>query len=156
MASDPLLLTTAALTRAVCRLFVTHGYAPLTEVPLADGRRADILAIGPRGEIRVAELKVSLPDLRADRKWPAYLEWCDAFFWAVPDHLAAHLDHPDYAPDSAGLIVGDAHHAVFLREGVAHPLNAARRRAVTHRVARLAATRLARLADPALDSLPLF
>jgi hypothetical protein len=156
MASDPLLLTTAALTRAVCRLFLAQGHAPLAEVTLADGHRADILAIGPDGSIHIAELKVSLADLRGDRKWQSYLDWCDRFFWAVPEALAPLLEAPGFAPETAGLIVADAHEAAVIRQAATRALAPARRKALMLRLARLSATRLARLSDPSLDALPLF
>lgn len=140
----------------MCRLFVAQGHAPLAEVTLADGHRADILAVGPSGEIHIAELKVSLADLRADRKWEAYRAWCDRFFWAVPEALAPMLDAAAFAPDSTGLIVADAHDAAVLRPAAAVPLAPARRRALLVRIARLSTIRLQRLLDPALDSAPLF
>ena len=57
--------------------------APLAEVPLPNGRRADLMAIGPRGEIAIAEVKSGLDDYRTDRKWAEYAPFCDAFYFAV-------------------------------------------------------------------------
>ena len=51
-------------------------------------------------------------------------------------------------PEECGLIVADAFGAAVLRHGVAAPLAAARRRAVTLRFAMAAANRLHRLLDP--------
>ena len=55
--------TTDAVTRGAARLFVALGYAPLAEVVLPNGRRADIMALGPRGAqaaVPFAILQVSL------------------------------------------------------------------------------------------------
>jgi len=43
--------TTLAVTRGAARLMVDLGYAPLLEVGLPNGRRADVMALGPRGDI---------------------------------------------------------------------------------------------------------
>jgi hypothetical protein len=61
MTSDPGLLagelpinearTAALLARGVCRALEQLGYASLLEFPLANGRRADILALGRSGDL---------------------------------------------------------------------------------------------------------
>ena len=56
----------------------------LCEVPLPNGRRADMMAIDAKGLITIVEIKVSRADLLGDQKWPDYLDYCDRFFWAVP------------------------------------------------------------------------
>ena len=38
------------LARAICRVLEQMGYASLTEFSLANNRRADVLALGRRGE----------------------------------------------------------------------------------------------------------
>ena len=48
--------TTSAVTRGAGRLLVDLGYAPLLEVGLPNGRRADIMALGSRGEILIVEV----------------------------------------------------------------------------------------------------
>ena len=114
-----------------------HGYAGVTEMPLANGRRADVAAIGPGGEITIVEIKSSVADFRSDQKWPEYRPFCDRFYFAV-DH-----DFPqNLIPDETGLIVADAFGGAILREPECEKLVAARRKAVTLRFARLAAARL--------------
>src|SRR5665213_1565222 len=41
------------LCRGATRLLRQQGFATLAEVPLANGRRADIMALGRDGEIRI-------------------------------------------------------------------------------------------------------
>ncbi len=53
------------LARGVCRLLEALGYAPLFEVPLASGRRADVLGLAATGRFAIAEIKSSLADFRA-------------------------------------------------------------------------------------------
>jgi hypothetical protein len=74
-----------ALARGVSRSFAQRGYATLLEFSLANGRRADVAALGRAGDMVIVEIKSSVEDFRADRKWPEYREFCDALYFAVPD-----------------------------------------------------------------------
>jgi hypothetical protein len=128
--------TTDAVTRGAARLFLDLGYAPLFEVVLPNGRRADVMALGPRGEIAIAEVKSSLEDYRADRKWAKYQPFCDAFYFAVPPHFPREV-----LPSGPGLIVADGFGGAVLVEAPRTPLAPARRKALTLAFARLAAFR---------------
>ncbi len=132
-----------ALARGVARALAQRGFASLAEVPLADGRRADVLALGRDGTLLIVEIKSSVADFRADHKWPEYRQWCDRIYFAVPEGFPL-----DLIPEECGLIQADGFGAVTLREATAHPVAPARRRALHLRFARGAATRLQRLLDP--------
>jgi hypothetical protein len=143
------------VARGVCRLLFNLDLMPLCEVPLGNGRRADVLALGPDGRITLVEIKVSLADLRGDLKWPEYLDFCDRYFWAVPSGFRTdELDREDFRPDRTGLIVADQYGAAVLREAEWRPLNAARRKSEQLRFARRAARRLIGLNDPGLENHP--
>ena len=133
----------ALLARGICRALAQLGYASLLEVPLADGGRADILALGRSGDLVIIEIKTSVADFRGDRKWVRYRDFADRLYFAVPDGFPVLL-----IPEECGLIVADGFGAAILRDGIAIPLPAARRRAVTLRFARTAANRLRRALDP--------
>ena len=137
------LISAALLTRGTCRALEQLGYASLVEFPLANGRRADILALGRTGDLVIVEIKSSVADFRADRKWSAYRDFSDRFYFAVPNDFPRPL-----IPDEVGLMVADSFSAAVLRDGSARRLDAGRRRALTMRFARIAATRLRRLLDP--------
>jgi hypothetical protein len=142
----------AEVARGVCRLLYRQGFAALCEVPLGNGRRADVIGLDERGQITLVEIKVSLADLRGDMKWPEYLDYCDRYFWAVADSIdVAILDDAQFMPARAGLIVADRYDAAVLRDAPVVPLNAARRKAETLRFARRAAQRLLYLNDPNLE-----
>ena len=135
-------LDAALITRGVCRYFDTLNYACLTEFTLRNGRRADVIALGPDGELVIVEVKSSLADYRADGKWPEYLDFCQRFFFAVaPDFPLAVL------PPETGLLVADGYDAAERRPSPTAPLAPARRKAVTLKFARLAAQRLHSLTD---------
>ena len=90
---------TLAVCRGACRLMRQAGHSVLLEVPLPDGRRADIFAVGRSGEITIVEVKSSIEDWRVDIKWPDYLDWCDQLYVAVP------IDFPQaLIPEEIGLI----------------------------------------------------
>ena len=128
--------TTGAVTRGVARLLAALGYAPLLEVGLPNARRADVMALGPRGELAVVEVKSGPEDFRADRKWGEYLPYCDTFYFAVAPEFPREI-----LPDQPGLIVADAFDGAVLRPAPVLALAPARRRALTHAFARLAALR---------------
>ena len=135
---------TLAVTRAAARFCALRGWAPVEQMPLPDGRRADILALLPRGDFAIIEVKSCARDFLSDAKWPDYRAWCDRLFFAVD------LDFPqDLLPGEAGLIVAEDREAALLRDAPEHRLAPARRRALLQRYAMLAAGRLAALADPA-------
>src|SRR5690606_8897878 len=120
-----------------------HDLTCLAEVPLANGRRADVLGIGPRGEIWIIEIKSSLVDFQVDTKWPHYKEFCDRFFFAKPPEL-----DPDIFPAAEVLLVADAHDAAILSMAPETQLAAARRKALIQKLARLGADRVHLLMDP--------
>jgi len=128
--------TTNAVTRGAARLFLALGYAPLVEVSLPNGRRADLMALGPRGEIAIAEVKSGLDDYRTDRKWAEYAPFCDAFYFAVDAAFPRHV-----LTEGPGLIVADAFGGAVLVESPVVPLAPARRKALTLAFGRLAAAR---------------
>ena len=56
------------IARGVRRLLRAKGFSSVTELPLIDGRRADIVAVNGDGEVLIVEIKSSPADLRADRE----------------------------------------------------------------------------------------
>jgi len=128
--------TTSAVTRGAARLLIELAHAPLAEVTLPNGRRADLMAIGPKGQIVIVEVKSSLEDYRVDQKWGEYAPFCDAFYFAVAPHFPREV-----LPIGPGLIIADGFGGAVLIEAPLTPLMAARRKALTLGFARLAAMR---------------
>lgn len=134
---------TGDVARGVCRLLLERGHSPLLEFTLPTGRRIDIAAISETGEITAIEVKVSLSDFRADVKWGEYLDFCDRYYFAVPEGFPHEV-----LPTGHGIIVADKFGAAIVREAAHSPIAAARRKALLIRFARTAAERFARSADP--------
>ena len=122
----------------------------MCEVPLPNGRRADMMAIDAKGCLTIVEIKVARSDLLGDCKWTDYLDYCDRFYWAVPPTLAEILREARFLPDDAGLIVADRYDAALIREAAHRPLAPARRKSELLRFARRAARRLSQQIDPTL------
>ena len=142
------------VARGVSRLFHRQDLCALCEVPLPNGRRADMMAVDGQGLITIVEIKVSRADLLGDCKWPDYLDYCDRFFWAVPSGFALDPFDTDHCgPDRAGLIVADRYDAAILREAPLDKLPASRRKAEMLRFARRAARRVMGGIDPGLEGL---
>ena len=125
------------LAKGVQVLFEAMGYASMTEVKLPTRRRVDVMGINHKGHILIAEVKSGPADYRSDTKWQEYLDYCDDFYFAVGEEFPT-----DLLPDDQGLIIADVFHAEVIRPSMGPKLNAARRKNITLRFARQAATRL--------------
>jgi hypothetical protein len=143
LSADPIAVE---ILRGTSRMLIDAGLTPVAEFTLPNGRRADIAALDRAGTITIVEIKSSLTDFRSDQKWPEYGEYCDRFFFAVKP------DFPrDVLPERCGLILADRYGAEILRPAEDAPaLPPARRKVLILRFARVAALRLAAIADPAL------
>jgi hypothetical protein len=133
-----------AIRRAAARLCLRLAWAPLHEVSLPNGRRADILALREDGGFACIEVKSGIRDFLTDQKWWEYRDFADHLFFAVD------IDFPlEILPPETGLIVVADHTAELIREAPEHRLSPARRAALLRRWAFLAGSRLAVLEDPA-------
>src|SRR5277367_3822537 len=117
--------TAAEVARGVSRLLLEDGYSPILEFTLPNGRRLDVAAIGPGGEMLGVEIKVALADLKGDAKWPEYLEYCDLFYFAIPPDFP-----PEHVPPQPGLIVADRCGGAIIKHAEDQTLHASRRKAV--------------------------
>jgi hypothetical protein len=115
----------------------------VSELPLASGRRADLVALGGGGELWIVEIKSSVADFRADQKWMDYRLHCDRLFFATTLEVPCEI-----FPQDTGLIVADAFGAAIKCEAPEHRLHASTRKSMMLAFARAAALRLAALVDP--------
>jgi len=135
--------TALSVARGVRRLLRAQGWSTLAELPLANGRRADLVAVDAASVIHIIEIKSSVADFRADQKWELYRDYCDHLSFAVTQDMPL-----DILPQETGLMIADHYGAEILREAPHHPLAPARRRAMLLRFAQVAADRLHDLVDP--------
>ena len=133
----------ARLARGVGRTLGDAGYTAITEFSLKTGRRVDVIGLNPAGHFTIVEIKTSEADFRADGKWPEYLDFCDTFYFAVPEGFPQAI-----LPADRGLMVADDYGAAILRPAPEAPMHASRRKAQILRFALAAGGRLQRLNDP--------
>jgi hypothetical protein len=140
-------ITAQDVARGVSRLLLQEGFSPILEFTLANGRRLDVAALGADGTMMGVEIKVAIGDLKADQKWPDYLEFCELFYFAIP------TDFPDeLVPANTGLIVADRYGGAIVRPSPIAAIHASRRKAVTLRFAKVAAERLNLALELAADT----
>jgi len=137
------ILDAARLARGVARWLFHLGHEALREFRLANGRRSDVIGLDKAGRFVIVEIKTSPADLRADTKWPDYLDHCDEFYFAVPEDFPREL-----LPDEHGILIADSFGAEVLRAAPEAKMNGARRAAQTRRFARAAGARLRAFTDP--------
>ncbi len=135
--------TALAVARGTARLLHQHGFCVVSELPLASGRRADLVALGTDGTIWIVEIKSSVADFRADQKWMDYRMHCDRLFFATTTEVPC-----DIFPKDTGLIVADGFGAAIVCEAPEHKLHAATRKSMILSIARASALRLQSLVDP--------
>lgn len=132
-------------------MFFDLRQATLPELCLANGRRADLTCLDPKGKVTIVEIKSSIDDFRSDHKWPDYKAHCDAFYFATLPDVP-----PGIFPEAEGLIVADQYGAEIIRPPADINLSGARRKAVVQRFAVSAAERLlqAELTSADIAALP--
>src|ERR1700689_2277764 len=87
--------TALMIARGVRRMLRARGFSSVTELPLLDGRRADIVALGADGSLLIVEIKSSVADFRADHKWRDYAAHCDRLYFGIHTDLPAGIMPPD-------------------------------------------------------------
>ncbi len=124
-------------------MFAAMNQVSVTEFTVRNGRRADVLALDGKGRFTIVEVKTSVADFQSDAKWTDYLEYCDFYYFGVPEDFPAHI-----LPEGHGLIIADRYGAAIVRQACDVPINVARRKAQTLAFATQAARRLRHLTDP--------
>ncbi len=140
--------TALMIRRGVGRYLRNNRMAMVTELPLASGRRADVVVVDSAGEIWIVEIKSSIEDFRADLKWPDYRFHCDRLFFATHAGVPAEI-----FPEDSGLILADSYGAEIRRPAPEHRLAGATRKAMLLRFGHAAAQRLHQLHDPSADAI---
>ena len=139
----------ASVRRGIQRMFARYDVWLLPEMPLRNGRRADLMGVDSKGRVIIIEIKVQRGDLLGDGKWQDYLDYCDRFYWGVcPDIDRTVLDREIFRPDCCGIVVADGYDGEIVRPASLKPLAPARRKAETERLARAALRRMTVAMDP--------
>lgn len=133
--------------RGVVRVLAAHALAAIAELPLPNGRRADVVGLGRDGAIWIVEIKSCLQDFQSDQKWPDYRAYADRLFFAVPPEFPCEV-----LPEDAGLIIADRYGGEIMRQAPELRLAAHVRKTMTLGIARASASRLSLMLDPTLPA----
>jgi hypothetical protein len=133
----------AILTRGVVRLFKDLGCGCLTEFPLPNSRRVDIITLSTEGIFSIIEVKSSVQDFKSDSKWQFYLPYCDRFYFAVSENFPLEI-----LPRNHGIIIADKFSASIEKETSERSIQGTRRRQQLKRFALIASERLQNITDP--------
>jgi len=134
---------TQGLTKGGFRLLRDMGFQVLTEFSLSSSRRADLMGLNKAGQFLMAEVKSSVTDFKADKKWQSYLDYCDYFYFVVGEGFPV-----DILPANQGIIIATPYEGEILRMAKENKVNGSRRKAQTLRYALAAARRLEGVVDP--------
>lgn len=69
------------------RFLSTKGYRVLSEFALPNKKRVDIIGINLKKEIVIVEVKSNKSEIKLDKKWKNYLNYCNYFYFACSDKL---------------------------------------------------------------------
>jgi hypothetical protein len=92
----------AEIQRGVCRALRPLGHSVVTDLSLANGRRAGVVGLSPSGDIWIVEIKSCPLDFQTDDKWTEYRPRCDRLYVAVSPDFPCHV-----IPQDAGLMLAD-------------------------------------------------
>lgn len=135
--------STQSVTRGTVRLLHGLGFAAVCELPLANGRRADVVALNKAGEVTIVEIKSCLSDFRADHKWRQYLPFANRFYFAVDSNFPLNiLEEDESLPEVTGVIIADAYDGEIVRAAAPQRVHPSRRKTLHLKMARVAAARL--------------
>lgn len=135
--------STANVTRGAMRLLQSMGYSSICELPLTNGRRADLVGVNKSGEVAIVEVKSCLADFRSDQKWQQYLPYSDSFYFAVDEQFPLTvLDEDASLPNLTGIIIADAFDGEVIRPAKRQKVHPSRRKTLHLKMARVAASRL--------------
>lgn len=135
--------STEHVTRGALRLLHSMGYSSICELPLTNGRRADVVGVNKAGEVAIVEVKSCLADFRSDQKWQQYLPYSDEFYFAVDQQFPFDvLKEETSLPEVTGVIIADAFDGEIVRPAKRQKVHPSRRKTLHLKMARVAAARL--------------
>lgn len=137
--------TALELQRGVVRVLSQYALSSVCELPLPNGRRADVVGLTDKGDVWIVEIKSSIVDFQMDQKWPDYTAYCDALFFAVKPDFPINI-----LPTEIGLIIADNYGGELVRKPDSVRLTPARRKVMTLKFAHAAARRLSEATEPSL------
>ena len=119
------------------------GYKVLSEFALPNKKRVDIIAINLKKKIIIVEVKSNKKNLKYDKKWKNYLNYCNYFYFACNDKLKDF----DFS-ENIGVIQNNSNNIRIIRKSKYKKLSENKKKQLIFKIALSATSKFHRLIDP--------
>ena len=119
------------------------GYKVLSEFALPNKKRVDIIAINLKKKIIIVEVKSNKKNLKYDKKWKNYLNYCNYFYFACNEKLKDF----DFS-ENIGIIQNNSNNIKIVRKSKYKKLSENIKKKLIFKIALSAASKFHRLIDP--------
>ena len=75
------------IVQKTMQLLSSKGYKVLSEFALPNKKRVDVIGLNLKKEIIIVEVKSKVNGVKIDKKWKAYLNYCNYFYFACDEKL---------------------------------------------------------------------
>lgn len=94
------------LQNKALRWLYNKGYIADGEIPLPNGKRADVAGFDRKKRLIIIEVKITIEDFMNDDKWQSYLDYCDEFYFLLAQNIPGEYFEIKKAKEhGAGLLV---------------------------------------------------
>ena len=119
------------------------GYKVLSEFALPNKKRVDIIGINLKKKIIIVEVKSNKKNLKYDKKWRNYLNYCNYFYFACNDKLKDF----DFS-ENIGVIQNNSNNIRIIRKSKYKKLSENKKKELIFKIALSATSKFHRLIDP--------
>ena len=119
------------------------GYKVLSEFALPNKKRVDIIAINLKKKIIIVEVKSNKKNLKYDKKWKNYLNYCNYFYFACNDKLK-----DSEFSENIGIIQNNSNNIKIIRKSKYQKISENKKKQLIFKIALSAASKFHRLIDP--------
>ena len=119
------------------------GYKVLSEFALPNKKRVDIIGINLKKKIIIVEVKSNKKNLKYDKKWRNYLNYCNYFYFACNDKLKDF----DFS-ENIGVIQNNSNNIRIIRKSKYKKLSENKKKQLIFKIALSAISKFHRLIDP--------
>jgi hypothetical protein len=132
------------ISQKTMQFLSSKGYKVLSEFALPNKKRVDIIAINSKKEIIIVEVKSKKSEVKTDKKWKNYLNYCNYFYFACNDKLKdLNLSK------NIGVIQNNSKSIKITKKSKYKKLSENKKNKLIFKIALSAASKFHRLIDPA-------
>ena len=120
-----------------------RGYKVLTEFALPNKKRVDIIGINLKKEIIIVEVKSNKKNIKYDKKWRKYLNYCNYFYFACNDKLKEFI-----FSNNIGIIQNNSKTIKIIKKPKYKKISKKKKDELIFKIALSATSKFHRLVDP--------